>query len=74
MHFCKANHACVGTAFALSKQTDDEIKLQEKLQRVFEQPSLLEDEDAKVDVEVMRKDIDALYKRMQQVQQLSKEM
>lgn len=73
MHFCKANHGCVGEEFALSKLTEEEKKLLAELNEVFAQLNVDEGANAQPAYE-RGEGLKAIQDRMLKVQKLMQEM
>lgn len=73
MHFCKANDACCGETFSLNKLTEEEQQVLNQLNTVFSDLSV--NAEAEVQPAIDRaEDLQAIYDRMQKVEQLMRRM
>lgn len=73
MHFCKANDACCGETFSLSKLTEEEQQVLNQLNTVFSDLSVNAEADAQPAID-RDLDLQAIYDRMKKVEQLIKRM
>lgn len=73
MHFCKANDACCGEDFALTRLTEEEEEVLSKLNSVFDQ--LADNNQAEAQAAIDRaEDLKAIEDRMNKLQELMRRM
>lgn len=73
MHFCKANNACCGEEFKLTRLTEEEERIMSQLNAVFDELSVNENAEAQPAID-RAEDLKAIYDRLEKVKELMKTM